>query len=98
MGDDSRKVHTAYRGGVKFFQMGLINAASITLSATDNLSGVASTQYRIDGGPWTTGTEFDIRATGTHTIRFRSTDVAGNVEFTKSISLTVTTVCKKNCM
>lgn len=88
----------ATKANVSFFQSGLINAAQITLSAADNLSGVVLTQYRIDGSAWDTGTEFDIKTEGTHTIDFRSADLAGNVEPIESIEVTVTTVCKKNCL
>ena len=60
---------------------------TVTLTATDATSGVASTSYRVDGGPWTpyTGT-FSIVTYGPHTLDFRSTDVAGNVEATKTTS------------
>ncbi len=74
------------------FQTGNLNAAKITLSATDNLSGVAETQYRIDGGAWTAGTVFTIESLGKHAVQFRSSDLAGNVESTKSITVAVTLI------
>ena len=50
-------------------------------------SGVASTSYRLDGGAWTTYTgPFFVASFGPHTLEFRSTDDAGNVEATKTIS------------
>ena len=52
----------------------------LTLEATDNLSGVASSSYRIDGGPLRTGSTIAIAEDGDHVISFTSTDVAGNVE------------------
>ncbi len=60
---------------------------TVTLTATDATSGVASTSYRVDGGPWTpyTGT-FSIVTYGPHTLDVRSTDAAGNVEATKTTS------------
>ncbi len=53
-----------------------------TLAATDNLSGVASTEYRIDGGTWTGYAPFNLNglADGEHTIGFRSVDNGSNVE------------------
>ena len=53
-----------------------------TLAATDNLSGVASTEYRIDGGTWTVYAPFNLigLADGEHTIGFRSVDNGSNVE------------------
>jgi hypothetical protein len=64
-------------------------AASVTLAATDNLSGVAQTQYRVNSGPWTAGMDFVLGVDGTYAIWFRSADVAGNVESTKSTTVTV---------
>jgi len=65
-------------------------AATVTLTPTDPVSGVASTQYMIDGGSWQTyGAPFQITAPGGHTVQYRSTDVAGNVESTKSASIAV---------
>jgi hypothetical protein len=55
------------------------STVSVTLSATDNLSGVAATEYRIDGGAWTPYTPFTL-SNGIHAVDYRSTDNAGNVE------------------
>jgi hypothetical protein len=54
---------------------------TVTLDAQDGLSGVAATRYSVDGGatrPYTDA--FDVSAPGKHTVRFWSTDVAGNTE------------------
>jgi hypothetical protein len=60
---------------------------TVTLTASDATSGVASTSYRLDGGAWTTYTgSFFIASFGPHTLEYRSTDNAGNVEATKTIS------------
>ena len=61
---------------------------TVTLTATDGPggSGVARTEYKIDGGPWTTGTSLtvaapaDHSADGSHAVLYRSVDGAGNVE------------------
>ena len=66
-----------------------LGTATVTLSATDTLSGVASTQYRLDGGAWTSGTSVTTSVGGAHTLEWRSTDTAGNVESTHSASFTV---------
>lgn len=77
-------------------------SSRVTLTATDNLSGVARTEYRIDGGAWTTGTVADVSGIGTHAVDYRSTDIAGNVEATQSLTVTVYSVpppCKpKQCI
>jgi hypothetical protein len=65
-------------------------AASVTLAATDNVSGVSLTQFRVNGGAWTTGNFIFFGSNGTYVIEYRSTDVAGNMEKTKSTSVTVT--------
>ena len=62
----------------------------VTLSATDNYSGVASTHYFIDGGATTTySAPFTISALGSHTVKFYSVDNAGNTEATKSVTFTI---------
>ena len=51
---------------------------TVTLTASDDDSGVASVQYRLDGGDWlayTAPVEVDGAA---HTMDFRATDAAGN--------------------
>ena len=59
------------------------SAVTVTLTATDNAVGVASTSYRIDAGAWTTYTApFTISAAGRHTVAYYSTDRAANVEAT----------------
>ncbi|HEU4840463.1 MAG TPA: PKD domain-containing protein, partial [Ilumatobacteraceae bacterium] len=51
----------------------------VTLSATDEGSGVERIEYRLDGGAWTTYTAPVTISSGTHTLEHRATDVAGNV-------------------
>ena len=64
-----------------------VNASGtlITLVASDSNSGVAQTSYTVDGGPmsvYSTGIVLDGL---THTVTYFSTDLAGNVEATKSV-------------
>jgi hypothetical protein len=65
------------------------DAVTLTLSATDNLSGVAATTYRIDGGPAGSGDEVVLTEDGDHAITFSSTDVAGNVEPARTVRVRV---------
>ncbi len=53
---------------------------SITLVPRDQGSGVASTFYRVDDGPWHEGTGFLLGVDGIHVIQFYSVDNAGNRE------------------
>ncbi|KRE55852.1 OmpL47-type beta-barrel domain-containing protein [Paenibacillus sp. Soil750] len=59
----------------------------VALSATDNLSGIARTEYRIgDNGTWSPYTGLIlIEQGGTHTVQYRSVDKTGNTEIVKTI-------------
>ncbi|GAA1825092.1 ThuA domain-containing protein [Agromyces salentinus] len=53
----------------------------VTLSAADATSGVATTEVRVDGGEWTAYAEpLAFTDSAAHSIAYRSTDAAGNVE------------------
>ena len=68
------------------------STVTAVFSATDATSGVARTEYSIDAGAtWTAATATGVSFTevGTHTVQYRSVDVAGNVESPKSVTLTV---------
>ena len=53
-------------------------------------SGVRSTQYRLDGGPWTTyGGSLKVASDGPHTVEFFSEDAACNVEPMQQIQFEV---------
>lgn len=64
----------------------------VTLEASDNSggSGVESTEYALDGGDFQPYEgPFTVFDEGEHTIDYRSTDAAGNVEDTKQVSFTI---------
>ena len=69
----------------------------VHLSATDRVSGVAYTLFKVDDGAWTKGTRIEVRALknhandGAHTIRFYSVDNAQNVEQEKSVTVKIDT-------
>jgi hypothetical protein len=54
-----------------------VSSTTISAEVSDNLSGVASTQYRVDGGAWQEG-DFVTVEEGIHTIDFQAFDAAGN--------------------
>lgn len=64
-------------------------AGRVTIAASDEASGVATIEYRVDGGDWTayhrpfTVGDRDVD----HTVEYRSTDVAGNIEQTRSLTI-----------
>ncbi len=65
-------------------------SVSVTLSAHDALSGVATTRWRLgDAGGWTAGTSVTVMAGGDHTLYFYSADNAGNAEEPGSVTFTV---------
>ncbi|GAA1024344.1 hypothetical protein Aple_099890 [Acrocarpospora pleiomorpha] len=64
----------------------------VTLAGADEAqgSGVARTEFQLDGGAWTTYLEpVVITGDGPHTLNYRSADKAGNVEAAKSLALKV---------
>lgn len=66
---------------------------AVHLSATDVGIGVRQTQFKVDGGGWQRGASVPIAAPrggskdGLHTIQYRSTDAADNVESIKSCTV-----------
>jgi len=77
---------------------------TLTLRASDNAGGSgmsggqAKTEYKIDGAlTWTTGTSVTVAAPadhsgdGSHTVSYRSTDAAGNVEATTICTVKIDT-------
>ena len=64
---------------------------TVHLSAVDAGAGVASTEYKVDGGSWIGGTQVTVSTEGSHTIAYRSTDVLGNVEANKACTAKIDT-------
>lgn len=70
------------------------STTTVTFSATDDRSGVGTTEYRTSSDAvtftsWTSGTSVALATSATHTVQFRSTDVAGNVETIRSVTVEV---------
>jgi hypothetical protein len=59
--------------------------------------GSATTQYQVDGGGWVTGTQVvlqplsDHSTDGPHTVTYRSIDALGNIETSRSATVTLAT-------
>jgi hypothetical protein len=65
--------------------------ATVTITATDAGSGVKSTEYKLDSGPWTAYTApVEVTAAGSHMLHYRATDNANNVSPEGMVSFTVT--------
>jgi flagellar hook assembly protein FlgD len=66
---------------------------SVTLSATDDASGVTEILASVDGGaPGVYAGSLAVTAEGPHTVTFRAMDAAGNVEPTRSLPFRIDTV------
>lgn len=60
----------------------------LTLTATDNAAGALATQYSLNGGKYAAYTgPVTISSEGTNTIKYYSTDAAGNVEEAQSLQV-----------
>ncbi|MEH7415022.1 hypothetical protein V7266_07010 [Neobacillus drentensis] len=63
---------------------------TLNLQSSDELSGVANTEYKVNGGDWQDYTgSIGIINEGINTIQYRSTDNAGNIEEAKSVELKI---------
>ena len=67
-----------------------ISDVTVTLTATDDKSGVNYTMYKLNSGAWTTYTEpFMVTTNGDHMVSFYSVDNAGNIEDEKNVSFSI---------
>ena len=67
-----------------------ISDVTVSLSATDDISGVASTVYKLDDDLWTTYADpFLVSTDGNHTLYYYSIDNAGNAEEEKTCEFAI---------
>jgi hypothetical protein len=67
-----------------------VSNVTVTLKATDDMSGVNATYYRINGGKWEIyDSPFVIWEDGEHMIGYYSVDYEGNIEDIQSSSLDI---------
>lgn len=62
---------------------------TVRLTPIDPVSGVSVTWLRVGKGPWQARTTQQIVQDGRYTIAYYSVDVAGNVEISRSLAITV---------
>ena len=63
---------------------------SVTLAAADNLSGVAKTEFNLNGAGWVIYVgPIPISTEGIHTLLFRSLDKADNLESARSLTISI---------
>jgi hypothetical protein len=63
--------------------------SNFALKASDSVSGVKSTEYRIDNGNWRAYAPFVLNSDTNHTVYFRSKDFIGNLEEEKKVAIIV---------
>ncbi|MFC3537403.1 OmpL47-type beta-barrel domain-containing protein [Couchioplanes caeruleus subsp. azureus] len=67
-----------------------LGRATVTVAATDAGSGVATVEYALDAGAWTSyGAPVVVAVVGAHTVRYRATDAAGNTAPERTVAFTV---------
>lgn len=65
--------------------------AVFTATASDASSGLASVQYRLDGGAWQNGSTATVSAEGKHAVQFQARDQAGNTSSSAPVTVQVDT-------
>jgi Chitobiase/beta-hexosaminidase C-terminal domain len=67
-----------------------VGSATVTVAASDTESGVASVEYALDSGAFTAySAPISVNAAGSHTVRYRATDKAGNTSQVGSVTFKV---------
>ncbi len=70
-----------------------VSPVDVTLTATDDSSGVASIHYRTDGGTWQLySSPVTVQGDGSHSIDYYATDLAGNNETLRTATFQIDTV------
>src|SRR3989454_12733168 len=70
-----------------------VSRVNVTLSATDDSSGVAAIHFRADGGAWQLyASPVAFSAEGSHSIDYYATDLAGNNESSHTARFDIDTV------
>lgn len=88
--DTTAPVTSAAVTGSKNSNGAYITSAKVTLTATDDDSGVDKVEYSIDAGPYLAyTTPVIVDRAGAHTLAHRATDKAGNTSQAKEVSFTV---------
>nr|WP_305787085.1 plastocyanin/azurin family copper-binding protein [Actinoplanes lichenis] len=88
--DETAPTVTAQVSGTRNDDGNYVGSAIVTVTATDDDSGVARVEVQIDGGAWTAYTQPVVISTpGAHVVGYRATDNAGNTSATASSSFTI---------
>jgi hypothetical protein len=89
-GDTTPPQVSAVVTGSQDWAWNYVGSATVTISATDTGSGVASTEYSLDGQLYAAYTgPLKVNQPGQHTVHFRATDKAGNTSAVATATFTV---------
>jgi hypothetical protein len=89
-GDTTAPVTQASLAGTSGANGWFKSVVQVSLSATDDFSGVANTFYNVDGGATQTYSgPFTISTPGQHTVQFWSVDNVGNTEATQMVEVKI---------
>lgn len=91
-GDDSEAPETSASGYDALWHRQPVRVSFSAVDRGDPPSGVAYTEYSVNGGSWTKGASVLVSTNGTSTISYRSADNAGNVESEHSCVVRVDTI------
>jgi C1A family cysteine protease len=88
--DDDDPLSEIILNGIEGSDGWFLSEVEVALEAIDRTSDVEMTEFRTDGGPWTKydGT-FLIQDDGLHYVKYRSLDIAGNLEVAKEIEIKI---------
>ncbi|MEV4621609.1 family 16 glycoside hydrolase [Asanoa sp. NPDC049573] len=91
--DNTPPAATATVTGTRDTAGAYVGAATVTLAATDEGSGVDSIEYSLDGAPYAAYTApVTVNQVGAHTLSYRATDNAGNASTPRTATFTVVAV------
>jgi hypothetical protein len=76
--DTTKPILDLYVNGTSGLNEWFVSPVSVTAFASDDTSGIYSTEYRIDGDEWRDGETTSLDADGEHIVNIRSMDNAGN--------------------
>jgi hypothetical protein len=97
-GDTTPPQVSAVATGNQDWAWNYVGSATVTISATDTQSGVASVEYSLDGQPYAVYTgPLKVNQPGQHTVRYRATDKAGNTSAVGTASFAVRSTSDNEC-
>ncbi len=76
--DTTKPILDVFISGRSGLDEWFVSPVTVTAFDSDDISGIASTDFRINGDEWLPGTSTRLSTDGEHVVTIRSTDYAGN--------------------